>query len=276
MTEDWESHHSKSLHTKEDGKLRMSDNNGVIDNDNSDLDAVIEEIKKEFKMMLGKRKDLIIKLGEALERKGLLESICEEIKNALREEIAEGLVSSRIIELHCPDKWKKKTKPKKAEKNENISFSGQEQKAIPQLLVDTHGNTVVEPASDPDNNDAVNNEGSANEQAKNTGEFHAGNESEDAIGKSANADQQQLLLSEQDREKELEPRTGGIKSDLQSKSETHILNNQEDKLLDLRFEVPFEHLRKHMELSLRKHIESIWFFVKVDLVTKNVSDVQLD
>ena len=90
------------------GNSIMSDNKGVIDNDNSDLDAVIEEIKKEFKMMLGKRKDLIIKLGEALERKGLLESICEEIKNELREEIAQGLVSNRIIELHCPDKWKKK------------------------------------------------------------------------------------------------------------------------------------------------------------------------
>ena len=41
----------------------MSENNNVISNDNSDLDAVIREVKKEFKMMLGKRKELIIKLG---------------------------------------------------------------------------------------------------------------------------------------------------------------------------------------------------------------------
>ena len=45
----------------------MSENNNVISNDNSDLDAVIKEVKKEFKMMLGKRKDLIIKLGLAIE-----------------------------------------------------------------------------------------------------------------------------------------------------------------------------------------------------------------
>jgi hypothetical protein len=47
----------------------MSDNNSDISNDNSDLDAIIDEVKKEFKMMLGKRKELIIKLGLAFETK---------------------------------------------------------------------------------------------------------------------------------------------------------------------------------------------------------------
>ena len=61
-----------------------------------------------------KRKDLIIKLGQAFERKvSDTESICEEIKNALGEEIAQRLISIRDIERYCPDKWKKKTRPKK-------------------------------------------------------------------------------------------------------------------------------------------------------------------
>jgi hypothetical protein len=69
----------------------MSD---AIENDNLDLQTVIEEVKKEFRVMLGKRKDLIIKLGEALERKvSDSESICEEIKNELREEIAQNDLS---------------------------------------------------------------------------------------------------------------------------------------------------------------------------------------
>jgi hypothetical protein len=44
------------------------------------------------------------------------ESICEEIKIRLKEEISEGVISTRTIELHCPPEWKRKTKPK----NENV------------------------------------------------------------------------------------------------------------------------------------------------------------
>jgi len=155
-----------------------------LNDDNSSIDAVIAYVKEEFKNILAKRKDLIIKLGEAFERKvSDRESVCEEIKNALREEIAQGLVSTRIIELHCLDKWKRKTKPKKVEKNENFSFSRQED-AIPQLLVDTHGNTVVEPASDSNNSSPVNTEGCANEPVKYIENFHADNELEDVKRKS--------------------------------------------------------------------------------------------
>ena len=264
----------------------MSENNSVVSNDNSDLDAVIKEVKREFKMMLGKRKDLIIKLGEAIERNvSNSESVCEEIKNELREEIAQGLVSTRIIELHCPDKWKKKTKPKKVEKNENISFSRQEQEAIPQLLVDTHGNTVVEPASDSNNNDAVHSDGSAKEEPKYTEEFRGGDVLEDVTRNFANIDQQ--LLSESGI-KELKTTNERLKLDLKSKSDENLRlqsqiedlksrahNDQEDKFLDIQFEVPFEPLREHMASALRKHIKSIWFFAKVDLVTKSISNVQL-
>ena len=47
--------------------------------------------KRNSRISSAKRKDLIIKLGEAFERTvSNSESICEEIKNALHEEIVEG------------------------------------------------------------------------------------------------------------------------------------------------------------------------------------------
>jgi hypothetical protein len=49
------------------------------------------------------------------------DSICEEIKNTLKEEIAEKIITTRFIEQFCPDDWKRRTRPKKAE-NEISSF----------------------------------------------------------------------------------------------------------------------------------------------------------
>lgn len=83
--------------------MSVNNDHSRFDDDNSALDAVIEEVRKEFKMMLGKRKDLIIKLGEAFKHTvSDNESICEEIKNALHEEITQGIISIRDIERYCP------------------------------------------------------------------------------------------------------------------------------------------------------------------------------
>ena len=65
-------------------------------NYNSDLNEVIRQVKEEFKTFLAKRRELIIKLGEAFERTvSNSESICEEIKNTLAEEIAQSYLNSR-------------------------------------------------------------------------------------------------------------------------------------------------------------------------------------
>jgi hypothetical protein len=85
-----------------------------------DLDTIIEQVKQEFRNLLIKRRELITILGNAFE--GVVsnpESVCEEIKNSLQEEIADKVISARDIERYCPDKWKTKTKPK----NDNLSFS---------------------------------------------------------------------------------------------------------------------------------------------------------
>jgi hypothetical protein len=87
---------------------------------NSDLDTIIEQVKQEFRNLLIKRRELITRLGNAFESAvSNPESVCEEIKNSLQEEITDKIISARDIERYCPDKWKKKTKPK----NDKLSFS---------------------------------------------------------------------------------------------------------------------------------------------------------
>jgi len=91
------------------------------DNEITEVDAVIKEVRRELRSLLVKTDEQIKKIGNALKKfVKREESICEEIKIALKEEIAEGVISTRTIELHCPPEWKRKTKPKQREK---ISFS---------------------------------------------------------------------------------------------------------------------------------------------------------
>jgi hypothetical protein len=53
--------------------------------------------------MVSRRKQLVQKLGNAFEKVvSDRESICEEIKNTLKEEIAEGIISARLIEFYSP------------------------------------------------------------------------------------------------------------------------------------------------------------------------------
>jgi hypothetical protein len=127
----------------------------------SDLDEIIQQVKQEFKRFLVKRRELILKLGNAFERiVADPESICEEIKNVLRDEIAEKVISSRNIEMYCYSKWKRKTKPK----NESSSFSSNTE--VNNLItIDTEGNQIrsddsvdinnidYAPASGSNNND---------------------------------------------------------------------------------------------------------------------------
>ncbi len=83
------------------------------DKNTSDLDTTVKEVKKELRKLLIKRKELITELGNAFERVvSNPESVCEEIKNSLRDEIRDKIISAMDIERYCPDKWKKKTKPK--------------------------------------------------------------------------------------------------------------------------------------------------------------------
>jgi hypothetical protein len=108
----------------------------------TELDIVIREVKDEFRKMLLKRKEFVVKLGNAFEKVvGDPESICEELKTVLREEIAVKLISARHIERYCPDKWKRKTKPRKP-KNDILSFSMSQNEKRKEAIIDTQGNLV--------------------------------------------------------------------------------------------------------------------------------------
>jgi hypothetical protein len=124
------------------------------DNSNHELEIVIRDIKLEFRMLISKRKQLIQKLGNAFEKVvSDKESICEEIKNTLKEEIAEGIISARLIEFYCPTEWKRKTKPKTEKKakpeNEKTSFSHTQG----QILVTNQGGLTAyrEPSTNLEN-----------------------------------------------------------------------------------------------------------------------------
>jgi hypothetical protein len=113
---------------------------------NSELDIVIKEVKQELKTMFLKRKDIIIKLGNEFEKVvANPESVCEEIKIALHEELANHIISSRDIERYCLDQWKKKTKPRK---NVNLSFltkiEEQENEESGTIAIDTQGGCIDE------------------------------------------------------------------------------------------------------------------------------------
>lgn len=272
--------------TKEANKLEANDHNY-----NSDLEEVIRQVKEELKTIFFKRKDLILKLGKAFKNiVSEYESICEEIKNVLRDEIRDGHISERDIERYCPEEWKKKTKAKKP-KNDKLSISQQEEEAIPQLLVDADGSSVVEPAaipvSDSNNSDAIDSEGSAKERTNSTGEFSAGNDLEDV-------DLQQSL-SEQNKVAELETKMKEIESEpeckpnennqlqsqveeLKSRSEMRATNlEQEDRFFDTETELSFEALCESMEILLSKnnHIKSIFLIATVDLATKSLTDIRI-
>src|SRR5947209_434300 len=118
---------------------------------NLELEAIIRDVRLEFRKLISKRKSLIQKLGNAFEKVvSNKESICEEIKNTLNEEIAEGIISARLIESYCPAGWKHKTRPKTEKKakpeNEKTSFlqtveqTPQEQE---QILVTNQGSSTV-------------------------------------------------------------------------------------------------------------------------------------
>jgi hypothetical protein len=126
-----------------------------LHNNNQELDIIIEEVRGELRSMLLRRRKLIQKLGYAFEKVvANPESICEEIKTSLRDEIADKTVSSRDIERYCLDKWKKKTKP---QRNDKLSFSHKfEPKNQEEVVTDTEGSLLQETCTGSHSGNIVN------------------------------------------------------------------------------------------------------------------------
>lgn len=263
-------------------------------NYNSDLDEVIRQVKDEFKSFLTKRRELIIKLGQAFERTvSNTESICEEIKNVLGEEIAQRLISIRDIERYCLDKWKRKTRPKK-ERIDKMSISEVERQDIPELLVRADGSTVTERAdvtnSNPDNDNIINNE-RYNIGTRCIDDGSSDIQLNDANGRSSSLTSSSPQLLEQDEIKEFETKIARLQQDLASKSDENLklqsqvgdlkskleLGASGDRFIDVQFQVPFEDLRAHMSSSFSRNnaISKVSFSAKVDVVNRKLTDIQI-
>jgi hypothetical protein len=129
------------------------------DKNKSELEVVVVDVKQELRGAFGiiwKEWRTHKKIGKYAEEAS---GICEEIKIALKEEIAEGVISTRTIELYCPSEWKRKTKPKPRE-NEKISFSKQVKEKPQQHIAATQDGQTVITLDDDDNEERATDAGS--------------------------------------------------------------------------------------------------------------------
>ncbi len=172
----------------------MSSSNNLAKN--PELDVLVKDIKFQIRKIFGGTKEQIERIGNFLKEKKLVKErdICIEIKSHLKEEIEEGLISERTIDRCCPEKWKRKTRPK-AEERQMSFFEGQKE---PKHETVTNTNTNVTSAGqvlqqefDPDESKKV--------------EEHVKQQHENFIG-NIKRDQQEQIIKEQEEElKRLRP-----------------------------------------------------------------------
>lgn len=125
--------------------MGQSDQNDRI---NPTLEELVIQVKKEIKTLGVKRRDLILMLGKKLYESGKIraESICEEIKNILSEEILNKEISRRDIERYCPSNWKRGQK-----KKNDILSSVSTSDPIP-IIIDNQGQAAEEYSYPDDTN----------------------------------------------------------------------------------------------------------------------------
>jgi hypothetical protein len=96
-----------------------------------EAENVVVEVKQDLRCLFVKSEELINRLGNALKKIVKRErDICEEIKTALKEEIAEGIISTRTIELHCPPEWRREWKRRTNSESEKNSLSRSQSMAV--------------------------------------------------------------------------------------------------------------------------------------------------
>ena len=238
----------------------------------SSIDEIIQQVKQEFKSFLIKRRELVLKLGNVFEKAvANSESICEEIKNALRDEIAEKVISSRNIEMYCPSKWKRKTKPK----NEILSFSNKQVKENKPIAIDNDGNPV-ENSNSADEHVYINNNDNGKLPTSNHCErceiLENRNERlqekiqdyEDALKASSITPADQIVTNDD---------KGSLSnSNLHyEQSSLEINRYPSNQVLDFEASVPWKTMQKHLNIIYKsgKPLE-VWFNGKIDKITGNV------
>jgi hypothetical protein len=240
-----------------------------LNNENSELDRIIE-VKGELRTILLKRRELIEKLGFAFEKVVTnKESVCEEIKNCLQEEIALGIISVRTIEQSCKPEWKKKTRPK--HENEKIAFSHNEpeneEEKQRKIVIDTLGNPVQDTttnSSDRSNSSCPHHEDDELVQrlSRTVRELMYENkklrEEKDKVV--------QTLYVQKQKEDEL----------LRKVESTTALLQLHDTVLDIDFSIDYRSLQNHMKEIYKSAVrQEVWFTAKIDASTKRVISAQI-
>src|SRR5689334_2210889 len=258
--------------------------NGIITN----LKLAVDQLSKDFV----KAKELIHELARHLDESKLCEraQISRKIKEILKDKIEEGKITEKWIEDCLSSEYKRKYTPK----NEVTSLSKDNRKEID---VDTTENSIVSAATseaDPNNLD-VNGSRPPDVENLNAVASPVDKDLEEEIKKSTSfttADQQ---LSEQATIVELNTKIERLQSDLQSKSDENSSlqiqvkdliskleaytphDNHEDKSFDVQFGVPFEELRRHMQLSISKNsiVYKVLFTANVDIINRRLTDIRI-
>ena len=253
-----------------------------MNDENLKLESTIKEVRSELKSILIKRREVIEKLGFAFEKVvANKESICEEIKNCLKEEIALEIISSRTIEQSCRPEWKKKTRPKL--ENEKFSFSHckPEQKQR-KIIIDNDGSPVQYGVEN--NYDDSNPQVDFKQDIKWTASQE--NESPQQLGGiireliyenkkiKQEKDEIQVKLGEaieslhihKQRENELLRKV----ESMANRSEQH------QNVFDAEFPVEFRPLQSHMAQIFKSNVrQEVWFTLKIDVSKKKVVSAKI-
>ena len=216
----------------------------LIDNKNRpEVDAVIDEVKRELRSVFVKTDEQIKRLGNSLKKVVKREEgICEEIKNALKEEIVEGVISTRTIELHCPIEWKHKTKPKQPE-NEKISFSKQlKENPQQQIVAANQGKSVIygEPAPRTET--------------------------------SRVDDAPFVAIQKSQQNERIEATTLSTANTLLSTKNT--TSNEAYEILKLEYSLPYQYVQQYMAAEYKKGTSNVWFSVEIDVRSKKVASAR--
>lgn len=259
-------------------------------NSNQELDTVIREVRNELRVILLKRKKLIEKLGLAFEKVvPKPESVCEEIKNCLKEEIAMGIVSARTIEQSCLSEWKKKTRPKL--ENENFSFSDdklqREEEKKRKIAMDTQGNLVQDPVSSTNRTD---NDNDSNHKDYFIQQEKQRTNQDNEILQNPNMTIKDFIYENKKIRQERDKVIGKLEDALQTifeqkQKESELVKNYEnittqlkmlDTVFDIEFSVDYKPLQNHMKEIYKSAIrQEVWFTAKIDANKKKIISVQI-
>ena len=241
-----------------------------------ELDIIIEEVRRELKSILIKRRQLIERLGLAFERVvSNPESICEEIKTCLKEEIATRLISARTIEQACRPEWKKKTKHVlENEKNSFSSIKSESEERQIDVTIDTQGKPVhVTTKKSPDyGNGSRFYQGDNQLLERFNGTIRELMDKNIRIQQDKDALQHRLAEALQilDAQKEKE-------NELVRKIESVTAVPQpHDAIFEVKFPIEYRPLQDHMREIYRSPTrQEVWFTTKIDSINKRVISVRI-